>query len=702
MYRVFRRRVDKIVGRVSVEEANGHIEVSGVSGLFMEQDLSKIWKTSRIGKFMFTSTDRYGFTLPSFFALDLRYILEHMLSLDRRLLISRRTARQIVDALNENTWLKDTLADDKHCLDFSKLSNLVPTPLDFQRRFLDYYDTLVPRYGLKGLILAGAPGSGKTITTIALAECLSSDTVIVVCPNNALDIVWKSTLSWVFKKPTSVWVSNSNTRYTGQRYAVLHYEYLEKFLLECSAARGKITIILDESHNANEMTSNRTQLFIQLCERTGSENIIWASGTSFKALGYESIPVFKTIDPRFNDEIINSFKKMFGKEAKKSLDILAHRIDIMSYKIEKSELGLNKPKITTVKVSTPDSKNYTLSKIKEDMQVFISERVAYYQKHRKENEQKYNDCLSAFTRSTVYSSNKREYDEYLKNVAIVAGTTAYDTVVEEMKACNQFENKTIMPTLPPDLKKVFKDVKSIIKYTPLKIRGECLGRVLGKKRMECIRSIAEHLDYETYIESTEKKSLFFTSYVDVLDKAKDVLLEKGYSPVVVYGDTNKELGNIIKEFGENKEINPLVATFQSLSTAVPLVMADVLVMINTPFRDYVFQQAISRVHRLGATTEVNIYLVLLDTGNEPNLSTRTVDILSWSQAQVTAIMKIDNPFPVDPSSYAMEDNAGSSENNEHDWMDPELFEVDSIAHPSLDLNKTKGVSGNPVSSVWDK
>lgn len=112
-----------------------------------------------------------------------------------------------------------------------------------------------------------------------------------------------------------------------------------------------------------------------------------------------------------------------------------------------------------------------------------------------------------------------------------------------------------------EFKKVFKDVKFVIKYIFFKIRGECFGRVLGKKCMECVCFIVEYFDYEIYIEFIEKKILFFIFYVDVLDKVKDVLFEKGYSFVVVYGDINKEFNSIIKEFGENKEINLLVVMF---------------------------------------------------------------------------------------------------------------------------------------------
>ena len=678
MFRVFKR----MTGIVTVTEKDGFVTVEGVSSFFMEKDLQNIWKTSRVGTHLFTKVGRFGFTLHSFFALDLRYILEQMLEHGKQLNISRRTCRQIIDGLNENTWLKDTQDDTKSCLDFSKLSSLTVTPLEHQRTFLEYYDKIVPQYNLSGIILAAAPGSGKTLTAVMLAECLKADHVIVVCPKNALDRVWQDTLAWAFKKPRTVWSSNSGKPYTTEEYAVCHYDYLSNFVNQLSGLRGRVVVILDESHNLNEMSSLRTQIFIEMCKKVQSEHVVWMSGTSFKALGYESIPVFSTIDPRFNEDIIVSFKKMFGKEAKKAIDILAHRVDLMSFKVEKKELNLTQPEIKTIKIKTPDAQLYTLDAVKKDMDVFIQERTEYYKSHRSEHESQYKECIDTFKRSSAYRGDAvYDYDKYRQYVNIISTTTAYDTVKDEMIFCNKFEGKVILPNLPDNLKPVFKNVKSVVKYTPLKIRGECLGRVLGKKRMECIRSIAQHFDYAPYIEATEKKTLVFTSYVEALEMANTTLMNQNYNTAIVYGKTTANLGEIVKTFGDDESINPLIATFQSLSTAVPMTMADVMIMLNTPFRDYVYQQAISRIHRIGATTTVRVFIAALDTGNEPNLSTRNVDILSWSQSQVEKIMKIKNPFPVDPNSMGLESiDIKPSDDYNLDWVDTDMIEsIDGIA-----------------------
>ena len=55
----------------------------------------------------------------------------------------------------------------------------------------------------------------------------------------------------------------------------------------------------------------------------------------------------------------------------------------------------------------------------------------------------------------------------------------------------------------------------------------------------------------------------------------------------------------------------MIATYKSLSTAVPMTMADVMIMVDTPFRDYIFQQTIARINRLGTTTQTYVYIAKL-------------------------------------------------------------------------------------------
>ena len=141
--------------------------------------------------------------------------------------------------------------------------------------------------------------------------------------------------------------------------------------------------------------------------------------------------------------------------------------------------------------------------------------------------------------------------------------------------------------------------------------------------------------------------------MEVVNKITERLKNSGYKPIEVYGETNKNLPALIKQFFDDPDANPCVATYQSLSTAVPMIAANVEIMTNAPWRDGEREQAIARVARIGQDEDVYIYDTFLDTGNEPNISTRSKDILEWSRAQVAAILGHDIPDDLDTSMESL-------------------------------------------------
>ena len=488
----------------------------------------------------------------------------------------------------------------------------------------------------------------NTLISLTLSEMLEVDHVFVVCPANALYNVWEKSIRTEYKEAPTCWVAADGKNYTDQKYLLFHYEALHQAVAMASRfSSKKIAIILDECHNLNNDESLRTKLFIDLCDKTQSKNIVWASGTPIKAMGSETIPLFRTIDPTFTDSLKLQYKKVYGKDAKKALDILSNRLDIVTHKIEKHELGLQAPIIENYLVTAPGAEQFTLDKIKNEMTTFITERIKYYKSNFSMYEKIFKEAIEIYRKNIRSSIEEKDLNTYLNLVKEFQKNTSGKYEKSETSFCNRFEKEFIMPTLSKDLKDKFQDAKSVIKYLQLKVQGECLGRVLGKRRMECIKLIAENINYAELIETSTKKSLVFTSYVEVLEKAAEITETLGLQPAVVYAKTNHMLTSIIKEFEINPKVNPLIATFNSLSTAVPLVMADTEILLNAPFRDYILQQTIARINRLGADTQSMVYIAILDTGNKPNLSTRSVDILKWSQSQVSAIMGIESPFQIE-------------------------------------------------------
>ena len=178
----------------------------------------------------------------------------------------------------------------------------------------------------------------------------------------------------------------------------------------------------------------------------------------------------------------------------------------------------------------------------------------------------------------------------------------------------------------------------------LKIQGETLGRILGGKRIECHVAMVPHVDWVGIVESTQKKTIMFTSFVEALETSEAHVRKLGMTPIAVYGKTSNELASIVKRFDKEPKLNPLLATYASLATAVRLTMADTMLILNSPFRSYILEQAIARIYRIGQDSQTVVYTAVLDTGEAPNISTRSADILAWSQAMVEEITGVKSPF----------------------------------------------------------
>jgi len=486
----------------------------------------------------------------------------------------------------------------------------------------------------------------NTYTSLALTNMLPLDNIIIVCPKAALIKVWEESIKTLFHQKQTYWISSSGNEPKGnERFYVVHYEALVKMLDYSKKLMNKrVAVILDESHNLNEVTSMRSNNFVELCETVRSKDTVWLSGTPFKAMAIEAIPLLRAIDPLFTKEVEGSFKKIFGKNCNRAVEILNNRLGLVTFKVEKKELKLVPPIFSDIKVKMPNSKNYTISAIRVLMKEFVADRKEYYDSRKKEDERVFYGTLDYHRGMLRARPDIDMYNLYRQNLVVVIRSGGDYSAKEEIMFCNRYEATKILPSLPQDKKAAFRDVKSIVKYVNLKIQGEALGRVFGAMRTQCHVDMVNYIDFKSICESTVKKTVVFTSFVQVVEKAQKFLTEAGMSPLVVYGKTNVNLASIVSSFEKEEILNPLIATYKSLSTAVPLVMADTMVLVDSPFRDYIRDQSISRIHRIGSTTQVYVYSCSLDTGEEMNISTRSLEILSTCQQFVEDLIGIRSPY----------------------------------------------------------
>lgn len=482
----------------------------------------------------------------------------------------------------------------------------------------------------------------NTASGLMLARCLEVDAMIVVCPKNAVREVWPDNVNRFSKQPKTMWVSDTPEEpKPGLDYYFCHYEALPRLLAVAPKIfkNRKVMIDLDECHNFNDPNSLRSQQFMELCKVTNCEHVIWASGTPFKAMAKEMIGFLKTCDPFFNDKVEERFKAIFGMSVGRAADILSHRLGLVSYKVDKRQvMGNTDPIVEQISIKMPNSDRFTLDSIRTEMVKFINDRLKYYKDNKDVYDNIFNNVLEDYELSGLNDAEMAVYKQYLRDVKAIKTTTDYRQVALEMRRANAFEKDVLLPRLSGKAKEEFRKAKGVVKYVSLVIRGEALGGILGRRRIECHIEMVKHTPYADIIDNAQKKTLIFTSYVEVVEHMDAELKGLGYKPLLVYGETNKHLEQTLKSFDNDPKANPLLATLQSLSTAVPVLSANTVVFMNSPFRVHERTQAISRVHRLGQDTQTYVYDILLDTGTQVNISTRSLDIMQWSADQVDMLL----------------------------------------------------------------
>lgn len=636
---------------ITLEDRGETYNVSGINGYDLGKFITSVWNTSVLEKYMFKAVTgtRFGrIEFYKFFLIDVIYMLE-TLAAKRNPRIPARTLNQILTVLKEETWYKDVEREYPGRLDMGRLKDFNIKPLPYQQEVLDYYSAVLPKYNLNGGLFNMAPGTGKTYTsTVCHYLDKSVERIVVVCPKNALHDPWVVDTNKFMKKPYKVWTTGmGGTPPADTQLFVYHYEALELAIEhhKDQFSKYKYGLTLDESHNLNDINSQRTQRWVELVRLSGSKNVIHMSGTPFKAMGSEVIPLLRAIDPTFTPKVEERFRKIYGISAAKGLDILKNRLGIVSRTVEKAELNLQPPTMISYPVKTNDSDKYTLTAVKEAMRKFIAERLIYYKQREQYDIQFYQKCLDIH--ASAISGDAREerrFQLYKTYVWQIQTSGDLGSLKEEVAFCKKYEFNEISRSLHKQDVKEFRNVCSIIKYLPLKIQGECLGTVVGRLRIDAHVSMCKHIKFRDICQSSKKKTLVFTSFVDVLNEAYKVCEQQDLKPTAVYAKTNNNLNGILKTFAESEMINPLIATYASLSTAVPMVMADTIIMVNAPFRAYIQEQTISRVHRLGQDSQVQVYQCYLDTGDAPNISSRSLDIMQWSQKQVEEITGVKSPY----------------------------------------------------------
>ena len=620
---------------VTVEEKDGFVTVTGFSTKQFANGLDRLLKTSRF-KNIFTSMSSRSFVVESFFVIEVIRSIDLLLSNGSNM--SNGSLESLKEKLITNTWVGGLKDAEPRKFNYDRLSRLTVSLLPKQMQFLNEYETVTPLLGLNGWLLAAAPGSGKTISGFSWHLVNEFDCTIFVVPNNSVEKVWENTILTFFKDNPKYFISRDGFKIKGdEEFIVCHYEYLEKLLTELPKVKAKrIGLWVDESHNFNELTSQRTNNLIYISQ-TYAEATVEASGTPLKHKGKELVPLFRMIDKLFTPTVEASFIKTFGSTTGTVLELLNYRANRASFKVSKEEVFVNVINERSIAVKIPDPTPYHLDTVMSEIRVFCKEKLVHYQTMKPSIEVEY------FKFIDLYKNNCKDIGDF---ATYISGTKEMHTKfspythIELIKQCSKYEKEYILPFLHPTDRKVFKKASALYKYPILVVRGQALGRILTRRRIECSVAMVPYAGIEDIVTAAKKKTVIFTNHVDVVIAIGDHLKVMGIKPILVYGDTNKDLSDNLARFLKDPKANPIVATYNSLSTAVPLIEASSIYLHDSPFRQYIIEQAIARLDRYGQDSDVDVLRGALDTGEIPNLSTRSIDIAAISKEMVDAILDI--------------------------------------------------------------
>ena len=619
-----------------VKEEGTHYTIRNFPVLRFFNKLRKEYKTSKlehlfevIGIRLFSANSR-TIVIHKFFVPELLYLLSKY-----------EFPSSLINTIRSNTWVgAPTLVTSS--VDLAYINKMIDVKLyEHQTEFLKNYVTNKVTNHLRGYLLSFEQGLGKTITSLCLMEGLKKEHIVIICPKNTMMETWNAHLIKFFKDKQKVWVAGytKGPLTTSAKWVIVNYERIDEikeFLIKNQM--NNLGIIVDESHNFLRTSSQRTQLLIDLANYNRNADILLMSGTPIKSCGVEMIPLLRVLDPYFDDDAVTIFKRTFGFNTSIANDVLNVRLDRMMTRVRKDILDLPEKKETTINIKMPTGWKYTASQVEKQIVTFVKERQDYYN----QNLQSYLDAFEEvieWLQDEPTVGSQPDFQRYLSIIDWLRESNISDARGNaDIVWANQYEKDVLIPALPEDLRKQFIWSKSVVKYLPLKIKGEVIGQLLTRLRMQMTTEMLQAADIKQYVDNAMKKTVVFTSYVDTIEVAYDYFKANGYNVAAVYGKTASELIATVKRFQEDQSVNPLIASLKMISTGATLTAANTVIFLNKPWRSIEYQQASDRVHRIGQDTECEIISLVLDTGKEANLSTRMEDIIQWSNDQFDQIV----------------------------------------------------------------
>ncbi len=551
----------------------------------------------------------------------------------------RRAYYEVTQLLLKETWMRH-INDPDVSIDISSLNDLKYELKDYQKSHISEYFNSKNKLQLRGCIMNFDPGMGKTFTAIALSLIIKKQTIIF-CPNSLIS-VWYDEIRNLIKKEVSICVIGESKydKDVDYDYYICNYEKADR---ASSYIRKNIMIILDEAHNIRNLDTIRAQAIVTLREVTRCSDISILTGTPVKGLLGELIPIIRLLDPKFDDNALQIFSKMFRKYTNFSYVLLRYRLEfLLDVKVKEEFLTLPEKIEEEVLLQVKDSNKYLISTIKEEITIYAQERLKVLNSSRTNNINKFKSGLEVCVKYKIITYEDMEF--LMEMINDVRGKD----LVAFIKSDNNARFKALYDKCLKFLKyydkvlaEEFLQSKKSTMSDSQKAMGEAMGKIFIGRKVEAIDDmVSENINIVTsIIKNAIKKTIIFSNFTAPLLKLEPLLKERGIDGVMATGLV-KDIPGAVKQFKTEEDKQVMYATIQKMCTGHTLIVANVVLFLDMPYRNADFLQAQDRAHRIGQDAPVYIYKILLDTGTDKNIITHSDDILKWS-ALVTGAISAD-------------------------------------------------------------
>lgn len=531
-----------------------------------------------------------------FFALEFYHIFK---------LMSKKYSyfNELADTLATNTWITSVIKGHPHLhLNWSILENKKINLLDHQKEFLEKYAIYVPKYHLRGQVLAFEQGLGKTLTAIALMIAREKERVIIICPKSLIP-VWVNELKEKAKiDPNSISIGKVKPK---TKWLITNFEAIKK-IPPSFYQLANTGLIVDESHFIKDIAANRTQSVLFMVKHGRIDDILLLSGTPIKGKIDEWLPYLLIIDPMIDETLARRLLNAFFTNTKVIEHVTSIRLGIyVSRELKSARLQLPHKEIKEVKVKVDNTKRYIWPSIKAEIQKLLPQITKELHSQYKKDWDRIYDILR--------SKGVSWLDLYKFGRLI----TKIEIRKEREGEIDEIVDKWVALLDTKEDRDALKNIRKAIINFAAHVRGKVINGILIQRRIEAVMNIIDkNMDFIcNTIAQSKKKAVIVGTLIKPLNYvATKIRSDCQKSTDIVTGQhAPDDRQKVIDDFKTKDHPMVLVGSIGTIGVGFTLTNADTMIILNPPWRNTDIQQVIDRIHRIGQTSQVNIYICRLVT-----------------------------------------------------------------------------------------